>query len=99
MDAQPPNDAFACYNYCVGFIDLLGQRDAMKGQGLLPSDKAQLVATFKNSLGAIIGVQRHAEAMLQPLLNPNRDSPLRAQLPPEQYATWDEIMRTRVTTQ
>lgn len=24
------------FNYCVSFIDLLGQRDAMKGRGLLP---------------------------------------------------------------
>ena len=25
------------FNYCVSFIDLLGQRNAAKGQGLLPS--------------------------------------------------------------
>jgi hypothetical protein len=90
---------FPCYNYCVSFIDLLGQREAMRGQGLIPEDRSQLIETFRQSIGAIIRLQEEAEAMLGPLLKPNPDSPLKAQLPKERHSTWDEMMRTRVKTQ
>lgn len=92
------------YNYCVSFVDLLGQRDALKGQGLLVPPQAEderkaFHNILRNSIGAITKLQKQAEAMLRPLLNPDPNSPRRASLPPEQRATWDEMMRTHVTNQ
>jgi hypothetical protein len=91
-------------NYCVSFIDLLGQRKALEGQGLLPpftteAEHTELNATLRKSVGAIIKLQSQAEEMLQPLLSPRLDSPFRAALPPEQHAIWDEMHFTRIKTQ
>lgn len=91
-------------NYCVSFIDLLGQRDALRGQGLLPpleseEERKKFHEILRNSIGVIIKLQERAEDMLAGFLKPDPDSPLRAALPPEQHATWDEIQRTRVKTQ
>lgn len=91
-------------NYCVSFIDLLGQRKALEGQGLLPpfetdAERIQLNTTLRQSVGAIIKLQSQAEEMLQPLLSPRLDSPFRAALPPEQHAIWDEMHFTRINTQ
>jgi hypothetical protein len=52
-------------NYAVGFIDLLGQRAALRGQQLLPhtetdEDKQKLVATLKASVGSIAALQQYA---------------------------------------
>ena len=90
-------------NYCVSFIDLLGQRDALRGQGLLPpfeseEERKKLHEILRNSIGSIIKLQKQAEDMLEGL-KPNLDSPLRAALPPEQHATWDEMQRMRIKTQ
>ena len=34
--ANGESEDLKVFNYCVSFIDLLGQRNAAKGQGLLP---------------------------------------------------------------
>lgn len=91
-------------NYCVSFIDLLGQRDALRGQGLLPpfeseEERKKFNGILRDSIGAIIKLQERAENMLAGVLKPNPDSPLRAALPLEQHATWDEMQLTRVKTQ
>ena len=91
-------------NYCVSFIDLLGQRDALRGQGLLPpfeseEERNKLNGVIRNSVGAIIKLQEQAEEMLSEFLNPNPNSTLRAALPPEQHAVWDEMQLTRIKTQ
>lgn len=91
-------------NYCVSFIDLLGQRTALKGQGLLPPfeseiERNKLNAALRKSVGAIIKLQSQAEDMLREIINPRPDSPFRAALPPEQHAIWDEMNVTRVKTQ
>lgn len=91
-------------NYCVSFIDLLGQRAALQGQGLLPTFKSEderkkFDAILRESIGAISKLQSQAEDMLDGILNPNLESPFRAALPPEQHAIWDEMQRARVTTQ
>jgi len=97
-------NSLAAYNYCVSFIDLLGQRVAMQGQGLLPpfrseEEQERLNAILRVSIGAIIKLQKQAEDMMEIILHPNPDSLLRAALLPEQHATWDAMQRTRVTTQ
>jgi hypothetical protein len=75
MDTQTTRSkegGFACHNYCVSFIDLLGQRDAMRSQGLLPSDPTQLIATFRDSIRGIVNLQQEAETMLKPLVEATR---------------------------
>ncbi len=78
---QPP-----VFNYVVGFYDLLGQRNALRGKGLLhpfasPADEQTFVASVKASIGAIINLQRRAEDILAGALRHCRDSPLRMALP------------------
>ncbi len=90
-------------NYAVGFIDLLGQRAALRGQQLIPQanseeEKQSFIATLKASIGSIHALQQHAFKMTASS-QPNRDSPLRAQLPPEQQVLWDEMQLTKVVTQ
>lgn len=103
-DSKTSEREWVAGNYCVTFIDLLGQREALRGQGLLPpfnseEERQKLNDILRNTIGAIVKLQEQAEDMLAPILKPNPDSPLRAALPPDQHATWDEMHRTRVTTQ
>lgn len=96
--------ARSLHNYCVAFVDLLGQRDALRGQGLLqiPEDEQQKQAfheTLRKSIGAIIKLQKRAEEMLEGVVGINLDSPLRATLPQEQQHIWDEMSHTRIKTQ
>lgn len=103
-DSKSSDREWVAHNYCVSFIDLLGQRDAMRGQGLLKpveSEKQQKAFhdVLRNSIGAIIKLQERAEDMLAPILKQNLDSPRRAALPQEQHATWDDMQRTRIETQ
>lgn len=104
IDTKTPEQEWVAHNYCVAFIDLLGQRDAMRGQGLLkPIESEEQRKAFhddlRNSIGAIIKLQERAENMLAPILKQNLDSPHRAALPPEQHAIWDDMQRTRIETQ
>lgn len=103
-DKKTTDREWVAYNYCVAFIDLLGQRDAMRGQGLLkPIESEDQRKAFhdvlRNSVGAIIKLQERAEDMLVPLLKKNLESPRRATLPPEQLPIWDDMQRTRIDTQ
>jgi len=103
-DGKTSDREWIAYNYCVAFVDLLGQRDAMQGQGLLkpPESDEQRKAfhdMLRNSIGAIIKLQERAEEMVAPMLQQNLDSPRRAALPPEQQPIWDEMNRTKITTQ
>jgi hypothetical protein len=102
--AENSEEPLLAGNYCVSFIDLLGQRKALEGQGLLPpfeteAERSKLNTTLRKSVGAIVKLQSQAEEMLQPLLSPRLDSPFRAALPPEQHAMWDEMHFTRIKTQ
>ncbi|MDE1943707.1 MAG: hypothetical protein KGI47_11270 [Betaproteobacteria bacterium] len=103
-DTAVPNREWIAYNYCVAFVDLLGQREALRDQGLLipPQTDEQRKAfreVLRNSIGAIIKLQESAEEMLAPILQQNLDSPRRAALQPEQQLIWDKMLHTRVTTQ
>ena len=90
-------------NYAVCFIDLLGQRVALRGQGLLAESKTeqdheQLLRTLRASVGSISALQRHAEDLID-ASTPRADSPLRAKLPQEQQSAWDELQKLKLTTQ
>ena len=54
-------------NYCACFIDLLGQRNALSGQNLLPvtsneEQQAMFYDAVLNSVGAISRLQQQAES-------------------------------------
>lgn len=90
-------------NYCVSFIDILGQRAAMRGEGLLPNfaseaDEKSFKETLKKTVGSIASLQRHAEEMLA-AIEPNSQSHLRASLSVGDQAKWDEMQVTKLTNQ
>ncbi|MGE0558014.1 MAG: hypothetical protein AB7E73_03385 [Burkholderiales bacterium] len=103
-DAKKAPEQWNAHNYLISFIDLLGQRDALKGQGLLPifeteADHQTFIGTLKDSIGAILGLQTRAADMLRESQRDRPESPFRASLSTEQKALWDEMLRSRVTTQ
>lgn len=103
-NAKKVPDQWNAYNYCISFIDLLGQRDALKGQGLLPifkseEDHKRFISTLKDSIGAILRLQARAEDMLAEGQRERPQSPFRTSLSSDQQAIWDEMSRARVTTQ
>lgn len=101
MDSQATRPDVKVFNYCVAFIDLLGQRAAMRGQSVLPQfksgdEKQAFLSTFKDSVGAIDRLQRQAEELLvvhQP------HSEFRARLSERDQADWDEMLRSGMLTQ
>lgn len=104
VDAKEAPEQWNAYNYLISFIDLLGQRDALKGQGLLPifkteEDHKQFISTLKDSIGAILRLQVRADDMLREGQRNRPESPFRASLSDEQKVLWDEMSRARVTTQ
>lgn len=103
-DEKEAPEQWNAYNYLISFIDLLGQRDALKGQGLLPvfkteEDHKQFISTLKDSVGAILKLQVRADDMLSEGQRDRPESTFRASLPEEQKVLWDEMSRARVTTQ
>jgi hypothetical protein len=94
---------YTAFNYCVCFIDLLGQRNAAQGQGLLPNinseaeDEAFQKVLLKN-IGGILQLQRDVEE-LKKGLSPDPNSPFRQDLSDEEKTTWDEIQSESVRTQ
>ncbi|QJR10718.1 hypothetical protein DSM104443_01787 [Usitatibacter rugosus] len=94
------------HNYCACFIDLLGQRDALAKESLVPKfatpeDEANFIATVRKTVGALYVLQDRASVMLQTAhdLQRSLDSPLRASLPSAQQAEWDLMFPTDVRTQ
>ena len=92
------------FNYCVSFLDLLGQRQALHGQGLLPTlgseeEKQAFDQAIKDTIGPIQRLQISAEAMMRAALGPHKNSPFRSSLAPELQREWGEMQRTHVTTQ
>src|SRR5258708_32505082 len=103
-DAKETPEQWNAYNYLISFIDLLGQRDALKGQGLLPvfkteEDHKQFINTLKDSIGAILRLQASADDTLSEGHRDRPDSPFRASVSDEQKARRDEMSRARITTQ
>jgi hypothetical protein len=103
MQHKTPHSEYPLQNYCVSFIDLLGQRNALAGQGVLPekdSDEYQklLGRILKKSIGATLRLQEDAEEMLRATMR-SSESPLREKLPEEMRPTWDKMHETEVTIQ
>ncbi|MCK9503220.1 MAG: hypothetical protein M0Q95_03440 [Porticoccaceae bacterium] len=84
-------------NYCACFIDLLGQRNALKGQSLLPSfsndsDKEKFISVLQQSVGAIERLQKHAEFFREDLVLPVS---LRDTLNEEEQIIYDQMKSPR----
>jgi hypothetical protein len=94
---------YTAFNYCVCFIDLLGQRNAAQGQGLLPriSSEADDVAfqeVLSRNIGGTLQLQKDSEEMKE-ALSQDPNSPFRQDLNDEERTTWDEIQLESVKTQ
>ncbi len=93
---------WVAYNYCIAFIDLLGQREQYKNEGLLPifasdREKATFNRKVKDTIGAIFSLQKDAENMMQAALAPNPKRKM--QLPSYLHETYDEMQRTKIKRQ
>lgn len=101
--STPPPDNLAAFNYCISFIDLLGQRDAARGQGLLPiikseADDSVFRSILRDNIGPTLQLQQDVEAMVK-AVSGNPDSPRRMSLSEKERAVYDEMQLKRVKTQ
>jgi len=83
-------------NYCACFIDLLGQRDMYKSEGLLPKfetpeEKRVFIAKWKKTIGAIRELQKDADKFVEAMAYKNPE--LRKSLPREKRHIYDEMRR------
>lgn len=100
---MPANPAFIPTNYCISFIDLLGQRDALRGQGLLPAinseaGNAAISRVIRDSIRPVLQLQRDVEDLVK-AVSPNPNSPIRMSLSRQKRAVYDEMQLKRVKSQ
>lgn len=89
-------DQWQAKNYCVGFVDLLGQRAALRNQHLVaPSvdDPKHLdfIKAIRSSVGAIIKLQEDAGAFLEQSSRSFQPPPLDSE---EKRAAYEAMRRT-----
>jgi len=82
-------------NYCACFIDLLGQRNALKGQGIMPitktkKEKADFDRVIIESVGAIEKLQKLAQEFRVKSPSPFSQ---RENLTPEEKTLYDEMKK------
>ncbi|MFH0909064.1 MAG: hypothetical protein V1929_09905 [bacterium] len=90
------------YNYAVGFVDLLGQKDEYRDQNLLPTfktpeDEQAFIQKVRQTIGAILDLQKSSNQFL--VAARDCKSPLRQLLPEELRKTYDEMCVTILQTQ
>ncbi len=95
---------FGFANYCVGFVDLLGQRDAMRGHQLLPSittdeERDAFVASVRPSIGNIHRLQTRADEMLSTFMADPDASVFGRELSPDEMAVWIALNRSNIRWQ
>lgn len=96
------NDSMHIANYCISFIDLLGQRSEYKNEGILPKfetpeDKAKFIERIKHTIAPIDDLQRSSSQFLESSLGYR--SPLRKQLPPELHPVYDQMHEVKLKQQ
>lgn len=87
------NNELNISNFCACFIDLLGQRDALKGQDLIPSldddiSRETFIDIVRQSVGAIGRLQLHAEHFRKEAENHTN---IRDSLSPEDQNLYDQM--------
>lgn len=80
-------------NYCACFIDLLGQQDALKDEGLIPimnsdEDEEKFINKVKTSVGAIERLQQQAKIFITP---PSPNISKREELSGNEKTHYDEM--------
>lgn len=99
MNGKAPIDAV---NYCVSFIDILGQRLQFQNEGLLPNyesseDKETFNNKVRNTIGRVHELQRASDAFIKAALG--HKSPVREKLPPAHKRLYDELNQVHLTQQ
>jgi len=89
-------------NYCVSFIDLLGQRLEYKNEDLVPEfkfpeEKEQFISKLRNTVGRIYVLQRASQSFLNAAVG--YKSPLREELPSNLKPIYDELKKVRLKEQ
>ena len=93
-------DGFMFSNYAVAFIDILGQRQAYKGQGLLPTNEEDLQAaklTLMRTISPIISIQKRSEDIVEKARS--QSSSFRAGLPESLRPRFDERREEKLQIQ
>jgi hypothetical protein len=90
------------YNYCIAFIDLLGQRDKYKNEGFLPQftseeERQAFKEKVIGAIGPIFSLQNDAETMAGAALTPNPK--FKEKLPPNQYEAYTNIKQNKIKRQ
>jgi hypothetical protein len=93
---------WVAYNYCIAFIDLLGQREHYRNEGLLPNftsnqEKEIFIQKLKNTIGPIFSLQKNAETMMETSLPHNPE--YNKTLLPEQYDIYVKMRQTKIKRQ
>lgn len=88
-------------NYCACFIDLLGQQDALRDEGLMPplsneNDRQEFLKKVRQSVGAIETLQKQAEFLTQ---RSEHALSIRDQLTEEEMILYDEMKKAKVKQQ
>lgn len=94
-------DEKSVLNYCASFIDLLGQRAALKDQNILPDVRnkninKEFMMVVKNSVGGIIKLQELANDFRQGYSNP---FPTRDLLNEEEKIIYDKMKAQKLKHQ
>jgi hypothetical protein len=91
-----PSSALSVFNYCTCFIDILGQRNALRDQGTLPiitteEQRLQFIQeVLTKTIRPITRLQEQADQFKDAFLKPI-DSPIRQTLSSELREEWDKI--------
>jgi hypothetical protein len=86
-------------NFCVAFIDLLGQRRAMHGQTIItPKNKDQVERAAKSIIQPILSLHDRAETLLEKS-NSAPNSPIRATLDGDELEKWDRASYANIKWQ
>ena len=96
------SDPLPIYNYAVGFVDLLGQKNEYIGQGLLPKfDSPQAEEAFLRKAWGTIGTIDALQKDCLKIITTLRDytSPDREMMPDEIKAIYDQMRLTALETQ
>ncbi|MCK9376036.1 MAG: hypothetical protein M0P73_07805 [Syntrophobacterales bacterium] len=91
----------AC-NYCIGFVDLLGQREEYKNEGLIPNftsnqERELFNQKIKKTIVPIFALQKDAESMMETALTHNPE--YKKIFPPELYESYVRMRKTNVKRQ
>ncbi len=96
------NTPIEALNYCVSFIDMLGQRLQFQNEGLLPKyesseEKKQFNDRVRNTIARVYELQRASDAFMKAALG--LKSPVREKLPPDGKRLYDQLNEVHLKQQ